>query len=367
MEIPYFVVDSADPYERGLQLGEQAADRIAGSIAVYEETFAHWAGIDWTRAQELASRFRAPITAFDPAIMTEMDGIAAGAGVGADEILAVNVRTEMMFGVAPAECTSFSAGPGATRDGHVLVGQNWDWRPRCSETTIAVEVRQGDRPSFVMITEAGLVGKMGFNDCGVGLAANFLSSGLDSATIGVPFHVTLRAILNSRSVEEAIHAVMRAERSPSANYLIANRDGLAVDLETAPGGADSVFMIQPERDLLAHSNNFCCAVPFTDVGVGLAPDSPHRLARIRQLLEAGHGSLDVDGLHTILSDHQDFPSSICKHPKPEDGPVDQASTVASWVVDLTAGRVHATLGNPCEDVFHEIVPGFSDAVVTSAV
>src|SRR5687767_536083 len=98
MKILHFVIDSADAFERGRQLGQQASTQIAESIDVYKEAFEHWADLDWAEAQRLASRFRRPISEFDPEIMAEMDGIAAGAGVGEDEVLAINVRTEVMFG-----------------------------------------------------------------------------------------------------------------------------------------------------------------------------------------------------------------------------------------------------------------------------
>ena len=42
---PYFHVNSTDTFERGKQLGSAAADYVRGSIEVYEETFAHYAGL----------------------------------------------------------------------------------------------------------------------------------------------------------------------------------------------------------------------------------------------------------------------------------------------------------------------------------
>jgi len=51
-----------------------------------------------------------------------MHGIADGAGVTYEEILALNVRTELMFGLFSDGCTSLSW----RTNGASLVAQNWD-------------------------------------------------------------------------------------------------------------------------------------------------------------------------------------------------------------------------------------------------
>ena len=212
---PHFHVASTDPFERGEQLGSQAKDYINGSLEYYRESFRYNAGLTWPDVRDLAIRFRGSIGEYNRAILAEMDGIASGASLPAEDILAINVRTEIMFGLstgAVPECTSFYVGPDASANGHVLVGQNWDWHPHAEKTTVLVEVEQGELPSFVMLTEAGLVGKLGFNEAGVGLAVNFLLSAADRAEVRVPFHVIQREILNSRSLDEAVTAVVRSKR-----------------------------------------------------------------------------------------------------------------------------------------------------------
>ena len=366
LAFPRFTVESDDPFERGRALGAATGLRIRGSIEVYAETFAHYTGLEWPDVRVRAERFRAPIEAYDREIAREIEGLAAGASVPVEDILAINARSEIMFGLKvtpPPECTSFYVGPAASADGHVLLGQNWDWRTRTAATTILAEVSQGSRPAFVMLAEAGLVGKIGFNAAGVGVVVNVLISDIDRGDPGVPVHVVLRGILNAPTLEDAVAAVLRARRSASANYLIASATGHAVDVETGPGGVEHVYIAHPEKDLLAHSNHFACGIGFGDASVGEWTDSPVRLETMRSRLEGAHGVLTRAALPQLLSDHTAFPNGVCRHPDPTNHEVERSSTVASWIVDLTEQTASVCAGPPCSGTFVPLVPAFASAPV----
>ena len=66
-------------------------------MAAYRDVFAHYAGWDWATVRREAARFEAPIAAFRPAYLEEIRGIAEGAGLDPGDVLAINVRTEVMF------------------------------------------------------------------------------------------------------------------------------------------------------------------------------------------------------------------------------------------------------------------------------
>ena len=107
--------------QRGRQYGEQAAARIHRSVSAYREVFAHVAGWDWATVRAEAARFEAPIAAFGPRYLAEMRGPAAGAGLDFLDVLAINVRTEVMFAAKarqaaditgrPGECSAFAVAP----------------------------------------------------------------------------------------------------------------------------------------------------------------------------------------------------------------------------------------------------------------
>jgi isopenicillin-N N-acyltransferase-like protein len=101
-----------------------------------------------------------------PDLLEEMDGIAAGAGVHPDEVLALNARGEIARNHASGftemdGCSSFVLLPEATGDGHVYCGQNWDWRAETEATTVLVRIVQPPKPTVIMQVEAGQVGRHG--------------------------------------------------------------------------------------------------------------------------------------------------------------------------------------------------------------
>ena len=100
-------ISSADPRARGHLLGEAARDRIHESRAAYEETFDYFTGLSWEKVTTLAMDFAEPIGNYDAAILEEIEGIAEGCGLALGDLLAINARSEIMFGlkVSPApEC-----------------------------------------------------------------------------------------------------------------------------------------------------------------------------------------------------------------------------------------------------------------------
>jgi isopenicillin-N N-acyltransferase-like protein len=319
---------------------------------VYTRVFEHYAGLSWDEVRERARAFVDPIDGYDPSALPELEGIAEGAGLHLEDLLALNVRTEVMFGLGlrPKECTAVVALPDATADGHTLVAQNWDWKPQTRETCVLLASAPDDGPAFVTMVEAGLLAKTGMNEAGIGLATNTLVSDRDRGEPGVPYHLILRRILQATSFAEAANAVFRPERASSANYLIAHRDGEALDLEAAPGRAAETCLLWPERGVLAHANHFQ-STRFMFRDAGLADDGADSLVRqhrAERAIRERRGELSVDAVQETLRDHFDRPSSVCSHPKPGTDPVADYATIASVVMDLTEGAMWVTAGAPCE-------------------
>ena len=357
---PLLRVSAADPRERGRIIGEETRDRIAESVSIYEETFAHYTGLDWDEIKAYATGYAAPIAAYDEAMLTELEGIAEGAGLGLDDLLAVNARSEIMFGLSTPgqpECTVFFAGGETTRDGHVLLGQNWDWRPRTAATVMIFEVDQGpDRPAYFTVAEAGVLAKTGFNEHGIGVTVNALISDHDLGERLLPMHAVVRGILNSRTIEEAVSAVIRARRGASVTYTVADANGTGIAIEAWPGGVEAVRLVHPADGLLFHTNHFTCPVPFRDVGIDAWADTVERLETIEGFLGSRRGSIDLDVAKQALSDEQNHPDSISRFANPKDHPVLQGATVTSVIMDLTAGRAEVTAGPPSVNEYVQMTP-----------
>ena len=344
--------------DRGRQYGERAAERVRRSVAAYAVIFEHYAAWDWDRVREEAALYAAPIAAFDESCLEEMRGIAEGADLAVEDVLAINVRTEVMYAakarnaamVLPRtlECTAFAAVPGDDSR-PVLVGQNWDWKTHASQTAVVLECAPDDGPRFVTVVEAGLLAKTGFNAAGIGIATNALVSDADRGVPGVPYHVLLRALLAATTPAEALATLQRGTRSSSAHYLVAHRDHLAISVEATPGGFTDLHVTHPDRrGVVLHTNHVLHPRPDrVDVGVWLMPDSVFRLQRADRWLDR-HDPFEAATYEALLSDHAGHPTGVCCHPDPDAIAPEQDSTVLSVVMDLTAMTMRLADGRPCE-------------------
>jgi isopenicillin-N N-acyltransferase-like protein len=351
------------PQERGRQYGEQARERVLRSRDAYEQVFGHYASWSWDKVTREARRYISPIRAFRPEYLEEMHGIAEGSGLRFEDVFALNVRSEVMFAakarqalslpVAGAgECTAFAALP-EKPGGHVLIGQNWDWLLHSFETVVVLEARQIGKPAYVTVVEAGLLAKLGMNSAGIGLATNAVVTDLDRGEPGIPFHVLLRSVLDAETVTDALAGLQAGFRSSSANYVLASADGVALDVEAAPGDFSRLSVSGPEDGLLLHTNHLLHAQPgVTDVSLWAMPDSAVRLQRARSLV--GESDRSREALTAMLSDHADRPGSICAHPDERQPMLEQAATVASAVMDLNERRLWLADGQPCRMPYREL-------------
>jgi isopenicillin-N N-acyltransferase like protein len=341
-------------YERGRQYGAQARTRVRLSVQAYQRVFAHYTGWDWPTVRRLAAGFEAPIAGFRPAHLEEMRGIADGSGLDLADVLAINVRTEVinaalarqapLGATMPAECSAFAIAPGQG-SGPTLVGQNWDWLLHSAQTLVVLEARQDDAPDFVTVVEAGLLAKAGMNSAGLGLVTNALVTDADTGAPGLPYHVLLRAILDCATVTEALAVLQSAMRSSSANYLIAHSSGAALDVEAAPGDFTRLYPLFPDHGVLLHTNHFLSPrVHPVDLSLWAMPSSAVRLQRLRA---GASQAAALDDFRALLADHADYPRSICAHPDPAVHPCEQGATIASVLMDLSAGRLWVAAGNPC--------------------
>ena len=95
---PFPVIEiSGSAFERGCQYGETCRGRIADTIAFYKHIFEYESKLDWQASMQKATEFIPFIQSYSREIMTEIEGIAHGAGVPLEEIVAINVRSELLF------------------------------------------------------------------------------------------------------------------------------------------------------------------------------------------------------------------------------------------------------------------------------
>ncbi len=341
---PFPLIDiSGPPEQRGLQYGEQARIYISRAISNYKKAYAE-RDISWEQACRLASGFIPLLESQETELFTEVKAIAKGSGFTTEEILTLNCRTEILYGSGatidePTDgCTGAIALPSASANGHVLHGQNWDWRDECGETSIVLRIKPDKGPAILTQTEAGNLARCGINDAGIALTGNFLKCDKDNQPGGIPIPFVRRHILEQSNLNDAFGVVLTTPKSFSTNLMISDGNGECINFETVPG---ETFWLSPENGLLVHANHFesiPARVKLKDTGLEVAPCSLYRSRRVRETLTALIGEITLDHLTDVFSDRFGAPSAVCASPDPGPGG-DMSSTVATILMDVTERRM----------------------------
>lgn len=347
---------SGTPYEQGLRHGKELKDLIKHNIDLYFDYFEEECKLPREEVLTRGEKYLKAIASQSPDFFKGMRGIADGSGFGINELAAVNVRFEIIYyqlmvkGMTDG-CTSFAISPNASANGHLIIGQNWDWIPGVKGAVL--HTIDPDGLETLSFTEAGVFGgKIGFNTAGIGLAVNGMSTTEDDwSRLFKPFHARCYEILRSRDIDSAVRIVTGTKRSCSTNFLIAQLPDKVVDVESSP---DKVRLLDPEKDLLVHTNHF---LDPEVLGVTEPSDerrrlSTHRRDRLLELLSANQ-PVSLEDIQGHLRDHDGYPNSVCRHLEPEDSE-ERFETVVSVVADPKEQKLYICDGHPCTNAYQQI-------------
>jgi isopenicillin-N N-acyltransferase-like protein len=329
------------PGDRGRGFGRARADQVAVTVATYRRLFEAAAGLSAgdVRAAGDAVGFR--LSATEPDLVAELEGIASGAGQDVRELLAINARTELLAGTqARGECSLLGR---SDRSGAWLA-QTWDWHPdlRAAAVVWTIEGR------LTTVTEAGVLGKLGLNRARVACGLNFLTCSEDGGLDGVPVHVLLRLVLE-RCETGADARRLLAETRTSASACIsvaAGRDLFAA--ERCPGGAR--FVEPGAGGLLVHTNHFLAApASGSDPMPEAHPGTLERFARVGRAARLG------EAVPLVLSQHGALTEPVCRHGDPPGTPwAERRATLLAIWAEPAAGRLRVAAGPPCTAPFEPV-------------
>jgi isopenicillin-N N-acyltransferase-like protein len=317
--------------ERGFQHGQTLADRIGRTVEFYNRLF----GKSEPELFRLAGQFKEKIHTFNPAYATEIEAVAAGAGLNPLYIYALNARSEILA-LAPSECTAIYFQ--STR----LLGQNWDWAKPLEELIVLLRIEQPNGHRIMMITEPGIIGKIGLNSSGLGVCLNILR--INKPLDGVPIHLVLRAALDATSIDEALDRVKASGQGKASNILVGDSSGHCFSLEFA---GDESFTITPENKVLIHTNHY--------LGRDINPERGtfcSSYARLRTAAEKASAitAQSVEAMKSILLDRSNKVLPINRRYAPDDD-LEEMGTVCTIIMDLPNQLIHLKKGHTSETDF----------------
>ncbi|KAK4995270.1 hypothetical protein LTR66_004886 [Elasticomyces elasticus] len=295
-----------------------------------------------------------------------MEGIAAGAKQDVNSIIALNVRTEIAYGLFDDGCTALAW----QSTGNSYLAQNWDWSTPQKANLLALRIKRSNKNHVItMITEAGIIGKIGLNSAGVGVCLNAIKAHGISYT-RMPVHLALRVALECDDRDE-FQAIVAKEGVAAASHILV-ADALSGGLGMETSAKDIRYIVQGMKDevsgrtpldgIVTHTNHYL--VPHRDIAEVLdLPDSIMRFQRVGELVEMAKAEgkePEIGMIEGILKDEQGWPASINR----EETNGCQSETLFSVVMDLKRRKAIVKLGRPShpeEDLELDPMVGIGDA------
>ena len=348
MDVPIHTSAEASAGDRGLAMGRALATEVQNNVAVYRRLF-ELRGLSPAQVGEYGLRALERIGGWYPELADEIGGIARGAGVPLADVAALNARTELLA-CGRGECSTIACSGTATASGEPVAMQTWDWHDELAGGWFVWTIRHPDGPSVRTLTEAGIVGKIGVSDAGVGVLLNILGHDRDGPPVGVPVHVLNRGVLDrAAGGGEALQMLSTAPVSASSAVTVVAADedgGVVCTVELSPAGPG--FVTPAADGVLVHTNHFL-AEPGRggDRMVRESPDSILRLDHARRRLDRREGALDEAAITEVLNSHRGGSGAICCHPDEGAAWGDRWRTLATVTVLPAAGRLRVRRGGPC--------------------
>lgn len=308
--------------EIGLAHGEMLREHIDRTWNFYRELISF---VPETTVTEMAEFYRKIIFGYDRLLADEIAAIARGANMEEWKLFALNSRTELIRRLISVptgnECSLFFSKRSA------ILAENWDWAAPLENLAVVLDINPIGTPRFITLTEPGIVGKIGLNECGLGVGLNILrcKGSLD----GVPIHILLRTALQSRSIQQAKEKILKGPIGTTSNIVIGNDSGEFIDIEI--GGNEFAFFAGKEN-FLAHTNHYLAL----DFDQNRSDDDYHSsVTRYNRLVEilSDKEMIDVDLAMQILFDQSHNNHSI-RCPYHNDSVIGSIGTVCSIVMNL---------------------------------
>lgn len=328
---------SGEPFERGRQHGEHLSEEIGKTIDFYCSIFK----LPESEIFRHAEFFHQLIDSFNPGYSEEIQGIAKGSKVDPLWIVALNARTEILSRNTNAsnECTTvYFPRPS-------ILGQNWDWGKPLEPLTVLMNIEGSDGHRIFMLTEPGIIGKIGMNNRGLGVCLNILT--LDQQLDGLPVHIILRAILDCDNLVEVESLLAQHGQGKASNILVADATGNGFDMEFC--GEDK-FRLEANSDYLLHTNHYLAKA----INSELNPDFFSSYARFNKATKilAGNKERTVETMSRLLSDDSDVSLPIYRDYLPDQS-VHELGTISTIVMELTQQKMHVRKGKGPNSRFFE--------------
>jgi len=346
----YIEVHGTD-HERGFQIGKLMKNEILACYANLVRYYKDTQNYDFGEWKEKAKEYLPIIEELAPRTLNEMKGMAEGAEVDLETVLALTTACELPFcDELKGRCTAFAVTGKATKHSGAICGQTNDekmdeWMG--GDLDKVIHHKASDNTRTLIYTHPGVPAYMGINNSGLGVLWTYIDNG--EKQLGLPSNIIIRELLHHTSLKQAVKYLQTIPHGIPNNFVLAhNKEGIC-SIECFPSSTH----VETNEISLCHSNHILTKEKsLTDVKKGKEQTETtfNRLKVMQELLKKYEGEIDVEIAKSFLADHTGEPLCICRHPYTEDTKV---KTYASLVFDLEKLKMHIAFGNSCEASYHE--------------
>jgi len=210
--------------------------------------------------------------------------------------------------VSKAGCTAFGAWGGATKDGHLITGRNFDWEAAevFSRDRVVILCEPDHGIPFISLAWASMAGVVsGMNRAGVSVTINGAPSSLPGET-ATPVAMVARDVLQkAHNLDETLKIIRDSRVFVSTLWLIGSRaDGKFIVVEKTPQATN---VREPEGDFIVSANHFQTDKLKDDsrnVRYLEEATSTPRYQRMTELLQTNHSKIDVSLTAEMLRDRK---------------------------------------------------------------
>jgi len=280
---------TGQPDDIGYRLGELARPMMVA----YMQQSAAWKQVSRWRGHPFVEALWRAAEAYFPALVAELDGMAAGLGWPVEDVFLWNCRGELIHN-APDGCTTLAAVSGNAR----FIAHNEDGDPYLRERCFLVDVQPAGKPGFVSFYYPGSLPGHTFAASRAGLVQAINNLRIRVPAVGVPRMILARAVLDTNSLDEVVALLRDMPRASGFHHTLGCvGDSRLVSVEA------TVQRCSVVADTLrfGHANHLVHDGCDSE-GQIITDSSRDRQVRVNALLPALGAPVTDDALLRVLSD-----------------------------------------------------------------
>lgn len=295
---------------------------------------------------QLAQHLQIQAETHYPHLMEELRGMSRGAEIPFQDLFLLNIHAEMSAKLASetrAEIPGCSTIYWNSRNRKLLF-HNEDGHQAYRDLMFMVKATLPSGVTVLTLTYPGFLMGNGpsLNNHGIFQTTNFISG--KHCRPGIPRYFLGRAVLEAKSLKEAIEIVTRPERAIAYHHNLGSlTENKIYSVEVTPNNHQ---IVEPGH-LYFHTNHLILdktkATP-QDMEYVRSSSLP-RYETISDSLQTLtlSGGVQIKNIKDILSSHSRSPYSPCRHPRGEV----KGITLATALIDIHRGTLSIYRGNPC--------------------